>query len=248
VIRSVNHWFARVVYQRDAWDVWLDDMAADAEDWRWMIVVSFAQVGVWFSRSILKLIMFFGHGVSSFLLRQMEYDADSYQIKLVGSQSFEETFRRLHVLDALLKPAYNEVRAGWNTDRVLPDNFPALLLKYDSALPPERRNQVENTMGLHATSLFDTHPSSGDRIRCARQVQEPGVFHLQEPACALFNNFEVLSKQLTQLHYSDDIGLPVEAAKLVSVHREAEESPVVANPLAQANPELSTPGRLRIKK
>jgi hypothetical protein len=33
-------------------------------------------IPVGFSRLILKLLMFLGHGVGCFLLRQMEYDAD----------------------------------------------------------------------------------------------------------------------------------------------------------------------------
>ena len=34
--------------------------------------------------------MFIGHAVSCFLSRQMEYDADSYQIKIAGSAAFEK--------------------------------------------------------------------------------------------------------------------------------------------------------------
>ena len=48
---------------------------------------------------------------------------------------------------------------------------------------------------------------AGDRIRCARMADEPGVFHLDFPAALLFANFEAVSKQVTFLHYSDDIGL-----------------------------------------
>ncbi len=72
-------------------------------------------------------------------------------------------------------------------------------------------------MGLEPTGLFHTHPSNGDRIRRARQAQEPGVFGLDTPASVLFSNFEVLAKQVSLLHYSDDLGLPVEMARFYSV-------------------------------
>jgi len=65
--------------------------------------------------------------------------------------------------------------------------------------------------------VFHTHPSHGDRIRRARLAQEPGVFHLDAPASVLFSNFDVLAKQVTLLHYSDDLGLPVGMAKFYSV-------------------------------
>src|SRR5437899_12962367 len=66
VIRSVNGWFARVVYERDAWDVMLAEWLEEAEDWRVMLLVGCARLGVGFSRLLLMLLMFFGHGVSCF--------------------------------------------------------------------------------------------------------------------------------------------------------------------------------------
>jgi Zn-dependent protease with chaperone function len=86
VIRAVNGWFARVVYERDAFDVMLAEWSEDAEDWRIMLLGGCAQLGVGCSRLLLKLLMFTGHGVSCFLLRQMEYDADSYEIKLAAAK------------------------------------------------------------------------------------------------------------------------------------------------------------------
>ncbi len=104
IVRSVNGWFARVVYERDAWDVLLEEWAMEAEDWRVMLIVNLARLGVWFSRLFLMLLMLIGHGVSCFLLRQMEYDADSYEIKLAGSAVFEETVRRLAILAEEFEP------------------------------------------------------------------------------------------------------------------------------------------------
>src|SRR5690349_3556293 len=49
VIRSVNGWFARVAYERDAWDVTLEEWA-QADDWRVQIIVNLARLAVWFSR------------------------------------------------------------------------------------------------------------------------------------------------------------------------------------------------------
>jgi len=32
VIRGINAWFARVIYQRDEWDLWLAELA-DTQEW-----------------------------------------------------------------------------------------------------------------------------------------------------------------------------------------------------------------------
>ena len=218
VIRSINAWFARVVFERDAWDVALTQWAEETEDWRVAIVINSARLGVWFSRFLLRLLMLTGHGVSCFLLRQMEYDADSYEIKLAGSETFERSVKRLRVLAEALGRSYKEMRVAWNKNHRLPDDFPAYLLQQEAALSPERRTGIEDRVGLATTGLFDTHPSDGDRIRRARQAGEPGVFHLVQPATMLFANFEAVAKQVTLLHYTDDIGLYCEPTDLWPVN------------------------------
>jgi Zn-dependent protease with chaperone function len=217
VIRSVNFWFARVVYERDSWDVWLAQLSEDSEDWRIMLVALCTRGAVGFSRLLLKLLMFVGHGVSCFLLRQMEYDADSYEIKLAGSDAFETTARKLAVFNKVLEVSYKQIATTFETSKRLPDNFPAFLLQQYSKVPPASKTQIEDTMGLSKTGVFDTHPSDGDRIRCARRAGEPGVFHLEQSATVLFSNFEVAAKQVTMLHYEDDLGIPFDPAKLVPV-------------------------------
>ena len=243
VIRSVNGWFARVVYERDAWDVSLENAAAEADDWRISIVIGCAQLGVWFSRQLLNLLMLLGHGVSCFLLRQMEYDADSCEIRLAGSSAFESTALRLRVLGAALGNSYKEMRVGWNQSRALPDNFPEYLMHHESRLPDATRQTIMDTAGLARTGIFHTHPSDGDRIRAARKANEPGVFALELPAAALFSNFSVVSRQVTQLHYADDLGIPVQTAVLRPLRTETR-------PADEPSPQAAEPapgGRLRVK-
>jgi Zn-dependent protease with chaperone function len=214
IVRNINGWFARVVYQRDAWDLTLDEWASESNDGWVMIVVFMVQLGVGISRSLLKLLMFLGHGVSCFLLRQMEYDADSYEIKVAGSAAFETTARRLASLHAAAEKAYKEMRATWNLNRRLPDNFSAFLRHHESRLPAKVSEKIQDTLGLERTGVFNTHPSAGDRIRRARQAGEPGVFDLEYPASVLFTKFDVVSRQITHLHYTDDLGLRFDPVNL----------------------------------
>jgi Zn-dependent protease with chaperone function len=220
VIRKVNGWFARVVHERDAWDLWLDELAETQEAWT-AIAVGLARLGIWFSRGLLAGLMWIGHGISCFMLREMEYDADSYEIKLVGGETFEATSRRIHLFEKALELAYKNMRVSWNLNHTLPENFPAYLVRTESTLPPGQRQKLEDTMGLAPTGPFDTHPSKGDRIRRARQAGEAGVFHLEGPASALFTAFEVPAKQVTVLHYTDDLGIDTIMARFVQVESQA---------------------------
>ena len=75
IIRSINMWFMRVVYERDAWDERLEYLSQSI-DIRVSWVLYLARLFVWLTRKILWLLMMVGHLVSGFLMRQMEVDAD----------------------------------------------------------------------------------------------------------------------------------------------------------------------------
>ena len=79
-------------------------------DWRLGIVLQTARGCIWVTRRILWALMHAGHAISCFMLRQMEYDADSYETKMAGSESFESTASRMRVLSVASQVAYEDVR------------------------------------------------------------------------------------------------------------------------------------------
>lgn len=230
IIRNVNFWFARVIFERDEWDEALENAAAEASDGRIAILLAVTRVGVWFSRLVLRLLMVLGHGVSCFLLRQMEYDADGYQVKLVGSTVFESTVQRVRLLGAASSSAYKQMRTAWNLSKQLPDSVPSFVVHHETQLPAHVRDKIINTLGFAKTGTFDTHPCDADRIRCARQANEPGVFDMDLPATVLFSNFEVVAKQVTQLHYAEDIGIVLDPTMLKPTSTYVEK-PATAEPV-----------------
>jgi Zn-dependent protease with chaperone function len=149
----------------------------------------------------------------------MEYDADGCETRLVGSQTFEATTKRIRTLARALQHAHEVLRIEWNTKRRLPENFCAFLLQQESRLPALLRSKLDDTIGQAATGPFNTHPSDGDRIRRARQANEPGVFHLDGPATDLFSNFDAVARQVTFLHYTDDLRLEAVPGAMAPVAR-----------------------------
>ena len=181
------------------------------------IIVWSVQIAVWFSRLILKLLMLIGHIIAGFMLRQMEYDADAWQIKVVGSETFEATHRKLATLEAALEGTYKQIRARWKKEHRLPDNLSELLRQTHESLPPAVLQKIDDTLGFHRTGLFDSHPSPADRIRRARRASEPGIFHNDRPASFLFASFEHPARFVTLLHYTDNLGIPVTSQMLLHV-------------------------------
>jgi Zn-dependent protease with chaperone function len=219
LVRSVSAWFARAAYERDAWDEALEDWSEKAgeADVRAAILVWMVQLAVWFSRLILKALMYIGIIVGGFISRQMEYDADAYEIKVAGSEAFERTTRKLATLGVAMEVAVKQLAAIWERTGTLPDNFPEVLRNAHEQLPPHVVQKINDTLGLHRTGIFDSHPSPADRIRRARQAEDPGIFHDERPASELFGSFEHPARFVTLLHYTDDLDIPITPQMLTHI-------------------------------
>lgn len=70
IVRGVNGWFTRVVYERDAWDEKLERWSKDLS-WQASIVLGIARAAVWVSRRVLWGLMYVGHAISCFMLRKI---------------------------------------------------------------------------------------------------------------------------------------------------------------------------------
>lgn len=227
LIRSLSHWFMRVVYQRDRADEWLQQSAAEA-DIRFGWILYLAMGGVWISRRVLWVLMYVGHFFGSYLLRQMEFDADRYETRLAGSGAFEQTARQLHVLNFAAQGAYADLREFYREGR-LGDDLPRLIMARAAQISPEVKQAIDKEIATRKTGLFDTHPCDGDRIIAAKREDSDGVFRIEMPAGALLTNFEASSKAATLEFYRGIFGSQLEKAELrpvaeiVAKHQRARE-------------------------
>ena len=197
IVRTINFWFARVVYQRDEWDVWLIE-AAEGVDLRVGWVFYVARFAVFISRSILWCLMTVSHMLSCWLSRQMEFDADKYEIRLVGTASFEETCFRLNWLNHGLN--------GFITNRMLkpPTGLESAnpirdFITHCETLDDADEKRVRDRIANGETALFDTHPSDSERIANAKKENADGKLKSELPAEALFTNFDGLCHSLLRL-------------------------------------------------
>jgi Zn-dependent protease with chaperone function len=236
VIRSINHWFVRVVYERDDWDDALVGWSQESD--RLVVIFLLARLGVWLTRRVLWLLMMLGHGISCFLLRQMEYDADRYEIRLAGSEAFAETSRTLMVLDLTSQVTMMQLFQGWQHGR-LPDDLCPLVEHVAGQFTRKQRRKLEKELAKVKTGLFDTHPSLSDRLANARREDAPGIFHLDWPASRLFGDFPKLTRAVTLDFYRAVFGKRVRRQDLIPaaafLPQEPEpEEPDPGIPLADA--------------
>ena len=161
------------------------------------------------------LCLFAARFFNSFLLRQMEFHADSFEIGLAGSLAFETTTLRLAMLSEAYDRAHRAAQARWNLGRHLPDDFPSYVIFHESKIPMRVRTAIESGPGQAETDLFRTHPSDDERIQRARQAGRPGAGFIDAPALVLFSDFEMVARQATYFHYTENLGLTLESSNLV---------------------------------
>lgn len=204
LIRMINYWFARAVYQRDGWDEWLVEHSSEL-DWRigWMLYL--AQLAVFLTRRILWVFMVLGLAVSGILMRQMEYNADSFETRLVGSEAFASTTRRIHELSAAWQMTQRDV-LQFLRQKQMPDNLSKIMLLNNHKMPPDMAFKVRRAFDEERTGLFDSHPSGRDRIAASAREAAPGVFRSQRPAADLFVHFDSLCKNVSWDLYSTIFG------------------------------------------
>jgi Zn-dependent protease with chaperone function len=215
VVRSINGWFARVVYERDAWDEKLAESVAQSGGWiKGMLWLT--QGFVWLARRVLWVLMWVGHVVSCFMLRQMEYDADRYEARVAGSETFARTADQLVVLSIANQGAHQDLQQSWQANR-LADDLPKLVMANVEQLQ-ERADVLEKVRKdilMAKTGPIDTHPSNRDRIASAEKEAAPGIFQLEPPAKVIFLDFDRVSRETTLNYYREIIGEQVGADQLI---------------------------------
>jgi Zn-dependent protease with chaperone function len=204
VIRSVNAWFARIVFERDDWDESLA-RGADRED-RFALLLLFAMLCIWITRRVMWVLMIIGHCLSCFMLRRMEYDADRYEVRLAGSDAFKDTTSRVIQLGLASELAYGMADNCWKTKGQLPNDLPELVAAVRDRIPQAQMRAIEAEMLKSKSGLFDTHPAYGERVESARKEKAAGIFHIEGPATQLFKAFPKLSREVTMRFYREVLG------------------------------------------
>lgn len=222
LVRTINGWFMRAVYERDQMDESLKK-AAGSVDIRIGVMLYMAQACIWLTRRILWVLMQLGNAISAFLLQQMEFDADSYEAKFGGSKSFEACSRKLQQLGVASNIAIHDAIESWQSKR-LPDDLSSYVGIKVQGLDEDILKAIEKSVSEGKTGWFDSHPCDNDRIAAARKITDDPVFQLDAPATELFTEFEELSKRVTLHYYREAQELELTKANLIPVHTLHSES------------------------
>lgn len=217
IIRTINHWFARVVYERDSWDEKLHSWSGKVEGWL-AAILRLAQGLVWTSRRVLWALMWCGKAMSGFLAQEMEFDADRYEARVSGSDTFETTARQLIILGYAASWAESDQRDFWQEDQLCA-NYSALTLAQIPEMEARDGMIADITEGLNErkTSWVSTHPADGLRIDNAQREQTTGVFQIDGATAQVFDDFDGLCQRVTQHVYAVEWGIELAAERWLSI-------------------------------
>jgi Zn-dependent protease with chaperone function len=214
IIRAVNGWFGRVVFERDTWDDLLAEYSRRLGV-RAGIVLWVARGAIWLSRRLLRGLMYAGHAIACWQMRQMEFDADYYEVNVGGSADFCATMHELRHLAWANRAALDELGELWREHRLV-DDFPGYIGERRQHLAHRLARRDRETAGKPvATRWSDTHPSDASREAAARALNLPGIFVGEGPARGLFHQFEELCREATAHYYRAGLELEYAADALL---------------------------------
>jgi len=212
IITAINQWFAKVVYDRDSVDEMLDD-AIEGSESAFVIVLWVAKGCVVLVRSILWCFMFAAYAASTVFSRQMEFDADRYEIGLVGSDTFISSNEEFHRLGYANQKAMQGLLALLQK-AVLIDNLPRMIQVCRNKMTAAELAMINESISQGKTGLLDTHPCARERNEAAATLDQPGVFTIDRPARELFQHYDALCVNVTNDFYRNVIGRLVDPAEL----------------------------------
>ncbi|MFT5128480.1 MAG: hypothetical protein ACI8W8_002091 [Rhodothermales bacterium] len=210
---SVNrlcNWFGRVAYERD----FIDDKLAEfaqrvplARPFVWVVNLLSA-----LPRKLLALLRYVGYLLSSLFIRQMEYNADSYEVMVSGSKCFERTTWRICLLSAAAELAQTGLQQAFREGR-LSDNLPLLISMNERLIKVDDRRRLRSSIYRPSaqrfrsrtaewlSKLLATHPSRLKRIKAARRLDDEGIFAHSGPSTGLLKDLDHHGRAITTRYY-----------------------------------------------
>jgi Zn-dependent protease with chaperone function len=203
-IRRINLWFAVAVGHRDMLDGFVETLTSGGGHYLATLVALLLRVLVGLGRYFLLGLMYVGLFASASLMRRMEFDADGYEVGVVGSAEFAASQHRLMALIVAHEVAFKYALQTMHC-RALPSDLVAFIAELADRAPRVKkraRRMLEN----EERSLLASHPLLRDRIALATKLSLPGVLTSPLPGTALFKSFDQRATVLTHMLYEHCYG------------------------------------------
>jgi Zn-dependent protease with chaperone function len=196
-IKRVNLWFALAVGRPTLLDELIESLSGG--HWLMALVAIVLWLLVLLGRYTLWCLMQVGLIASASLMRRMEFDADCYEVGVIGSAEFEAFCRRLLELTVAHEMAF-QYAFGSTDCRILPSDLVAFIAELADR-EPKVKKRARKLIANEERNWLASHPTVRDRIVHAHRLNLPAVFQASAPGSELFESLELRSRAVTELLY-----------------------------------------------
>ncbi len=216
VITNVNAWFTKVVYTEDIIDNKLSILEGTATKLFIRLPITILRFFVWLTRKIAYVFLVAGHIISRYYVRQMEFEADKYAVKLTGKEAFESALYKTHIITKAMDGAFQKMKKLKNrNDTSLPNNFVELISAIIKEMSEEEIAHAKTNILHSKTKLFESHPTDKERIDKIKTNMAKGLFQSDRPVATLFSNFDEIVKLASARFYRESLGLRFDQTSLI---------------------------------
>jgi hypothetical protein len=225
LIRAINGWMWRSVYQEDRFDRWITraNVRPGFHLGRLLLplrVLSLAH------RIVLWIPMFIGNTVAASLARESELDADRAAARLLGGKTWEATINRAKVVHFTNEGILAELPFLYK-EQQLPDSLPHFLAERMSDVTPELSETLLQTVIKEEEIPFDSRPSDADRQAAIAAEPASGVLTCPQPASSLLSDFTRLAREVTFDYYAGAFGAQLVKQALRKMQLPGDPPPAV---------------------
>lgn len=204
LIRAINSWLWRSVYQQDRFEQWITRVNLRPGFHLGRLVLPLRPLS-FLARAALWVPMFIGNTVAAALVRRTELDADLCSARLVGKSNFAATIDRVKIVEYTWEGILPELSFLYKEQR-LPDNLPHELAARLREMTPELCSTLTETVIMAEEIPFDSRPSDADRLAAVAAEPAEGVVTCPLPSPALWADYGKLAREVTFDYYSAAFG------------------------------------------
>ncbi|MDX1946499.1 MAG: M48 family metallopeptidase [Pirellulaceae bacterium] len=205
LVREIDGWLWRSIFQRDRFDQWLSRMISRRPGfhsgtllWPLWGIKLVAQAVLW-------VPMFIANTVASAVVRRTELDGDRCHARLVGGQTFADVLPRMRIIDYTWQGLLTEL-AFRHRDQSLPDSLPRQMQLQMVDMTPDLCAILLETAVKPEEKPFDSRPADSDRLAAVASEPKTGIFRCDQPASILLANFASTSRSMTWDYYVATFG------------------------------------------
>jgi 3-isopropylmalate dehydratase small subunit len=216
IITSVHEWFYRLIFEEDKVDQRLSILSITSSGFLRWFVLPIANFSVLLSRKTLMAFMLSGNFISRFYIRQMEFDADRYAVRLSGHEAFESSISKLHLLDIASKEAFSQLKMQRRPeDNSLPNDFVLLISSLMKQPSVGDTSKTKETALKNLTGIPVKNPTDRERMEQAKGISAKTVPQSDTLASTLFANFKETAKITSSRLFQEFLGLQFSKDSLV---------------------------------